>query len=146
MVRQAEVVVGAQVEDFWPVADMYVGLLRRREHAPGLEQAGRGNRVQLSAEIGPQGRKHGSSPSRYSAQRRITLPACPLRAAAKASSYSVKAKRWVMTGEMSSPDCSMDDILYQVSYISPPLMTFIVRILNTASAPSMATSAVCSHI
>lgn len=53
-------------------------------------------------------------------QSRITFAACPEVIAAKPCSNSWYGKRCVMTGEISSPDSSMTDILYQVSYISRP--------------------------
>ena len=53
-------------------------------------------------------------------QSMMTLPDSPLRAAANAASWSRYEKRWVIAGRMSSPDWSITDILYHVSYISRP--------------------------
>ena len=53
-------------------------------------------------------------------QLRITLADWPVFITSKPLWNSSQGKRWVMTGLMSSPDCSMTVILYQVSYISRP--------------------------
>ena len=50
----------------------------------------------------------------------MTLPDCPERATANASSKSRCEKRCVITGAMSRPDSSITVIWYQVSYISRP--------------------------
>lgn len=53
-------------------------------------------------------------------QVKMTLPDRPDRAAEKASLNSTTEKWWVITGAISSPDCSIAVILYQVSNISRP--------------------------
>ena len=53
-------------------------------------------------------------------QSRITFPVLPEIITSKPCWKSLYAKRWVMTGEISTPDSSITDILYQVSYISRP--------------------------
>lgn len=58
--------------------------------------------------------------ARQSGQSRMTFPDCPERITWNASSNSVYANRWVMTGLTSSPLWSIDSIRYQVSYISRP--------------------------
>ena len=61
-----------------------------------------------------------ASPGQTWRQSSRTLPACPPAATSKASSNSAAGKRWVITGVMSSPDCSRTVIAYQLSYISRP--------------------------
>ena len=53
-------------------------------------------------------------------QSSTTLPELPERIAAKPSSKSWMPSRWVISGLMSSPDCTSAIILYQVSNISRP--------------------------
>src|SRR5258706_15226427 len=68
----------------------------------------------------PSARGFATNVRHRSVQSMITLPEWPDRAAAKAASWSRNEKRWVIAGRMSSPDWSMTDILYHVSYISRP--------------------------
>ena len=60
------------------------------------------------------------SVSPQAVQSSTIFPLCPDAMVSKPSRYSDTGNRWVMIARMSSPLCSMLDILYQVSNISRP--------------------------
>src|SRR5690606_9665449 len=91
--------------------------------APGkLGQGGFGGRAAApAATLAPRGGAFGGLYGHgLHSQRSTTLPDRPSCIAAKPASNSSIGKRWVRTGETSSPLCSMAIILYQVSNISRP--------------------------
>ncbi len=59
-------------------------------------------------------------PDPQAVQSMTTLPHWPDRVTSNASLKSFAAKRCVITEVMSSPDCSMEPMRYQVSNISRP--------------------------
>ncbi len=124
---QAQVVVRGEADDLAAIdrADRTLG---RGQLAQGpVEVAG----AQLGQLVGQEGQRVGAGAAHprlagascvghQRLQSMMTLPESPDRATEKAASWSRKAKRCVMAGRMSRPDCSMTLILYQVSYISRP--------------------------
>src|SRR5262249_55729675 len=119
MARQPEVVVGAHVQELAASGDRDVCALRRRHHELGLVRAGLARGCEAVDELVSECSVHGFQPP-VSVQSRITLPDCPDLAIANASSKSRCESRCVITGLMSSPEASITDIWYQVSYISRP--------------------------
>jgi hypothetical protein len=93
-----------------------VGALRRGQDALGLLEAGGPDLPELL------GQRRFDRVARHacSLQSRMTLPVSPVRIAANASSNRSAGKRCVITGVMSRPLCSIDVIMYHVSYIWRP--------------------------
>ena len=115
VVREAEVVVRAEVEQLAAALDVDVRALRRRHGQLVLVQP-------LVAELLEPGREIVANGAVHQApfQSRSTLPDSPEAATSKACSNSEYGNRCVITGEMSSPESSITLIWYQVSYISRP--------------------------
>ncbi len=116
MVREAEVVVRAEVEQLPTLLDVDVRALRRRHHELALEQP-------LLLEIGEprlQVVAKCAVHAQASLQSRSTFPESPEAATANAFSKSGSPNRCVITGEMSRPESIITLIWYQVSYISRP--------------------------
>ena len=82
VIGEAEVVVGAEVEQLAPVGERHVRALRRGDHALALAEPGRGDLVELALELIAHCFEH------HCSQSRTTLPLSPLAATAKASSKS----------------------------------------------------------
>ena len=114
MIGESEIVVGAEIQRRVFTANPNSSGLRRLNDAFRLVEAGIANLFQFGAKL------FFEFVGVHGYHSRSTLPDWPELAVAKASSKSVKGKRWVMTGATSSPLCSMTVILYQVSYISRP--------------------------
>ena len=83
VVGQAEVVVGAEVEQLAPVGERDVRALRRGDHALALAEPGRGDLVELALELLAHSFEH------HCSQSSTTLPLSPLAATAKACSNSL---------------------------------------------------------
>src|SRR5882724_4928316 len=97
MVGQAEIVVGAKIQDLPASGDRDAGALRRRDDALAFVQTGGLDVGEGPAQILLVPRRHVDS------QLSTILPLWPERMRSKASWNSVKGKRWVMTGVISSP-------------------------------------------
>ena len=117
VVREAEVVVRAEVEQLAALLHRDVRALRRRHHELPLEQSLVGELGEPRGQVVAQRAVHGCQAS---LQSRSTFPASPEAATANASSNPVNGKRCVITGETSRPESIMTLIWYQVSYISRP--------------------------
>ena len=83
MVGQAEVVVGAEVEQLAPVGERDVRALRGGDHALVLGEPGGGDLVELALELIAHAFEH------HCSQSSTTLPLSPLAATAKACSNSL---------------------------------------------------------
>ena len=118
VVRQPEVVVGAEVQDV-PATRADVRRLRRGELALRLVEAGGPDLGQGRLELVANGGVDVAPPSAQ-LQSMMTLPRSPVRAAANASAQRAAGKRSVMIGEMSRPVLTMAFMAYQVSNISRP--------------------------
>ena len=96
MIGQAQVVVGAHVQDIGPSPDADVRLLGRGEHALALPEAGRADLVELAGQVLLHGAVHCRKAPRLvryaqpSFQVRMTFPDWPDRMASKPFSKSWK--------------------------------------------------------
>src|ERR1700761_589448 len=126
MIGEAEVVVGAEIQHRSAAGDGNHRLLRTGDDALMLVKAGVFDLFDLRTQMRLKVAVHACSSERWPYSYRIlvrlrtTLPVWPEIMASKPCWKSSKAKRCVMTGEISRPESIMTDILYQVSYISRP--------------------------
>ena len=116
VVREAEVVVRAEVQQLAAPLDVDVRALRRRHRQLVLVEALLAELLEPRREVVANSGVHQAAPF----QSRSTLPDSPEAATWNASSNSEYGNRCVITCEMSSPESTRTLIWYQVSNISRP--------------------------
>ena len=123
MVGQAQVVVGAEIQDIAPRRHPNMGALRADDDALFLEQRILPDAIDLRRQALLQ--RHGLPsislqplPAQFQAQ--TTLPHWPLAIRSKPFWNSTIGMWWVSTGRRSRPPNTIWVILYQVSNISRP--------------------------
>ena len=117
VVRQAEVVVRAQVERLAAILEPDARTLGGVDEPFLLVEPARAD---IGEALGEEALERGVHGVQGWVQSRTTLPDCPDSMASKPRRNSRAGRRCVIAGVMSTWDCSSAIILYQVSYISRP--------------------------